>query len=106
MAVARSRVAYVALGLLVLPACAAWAAVHLTAPTDSGIKPIDPPEKGFYARVLDYEGIPIKAPAVVDDRALLVARERLSRMLKNLPDARYNLRLAGAELHIIGKDQV
>lgn len=70
------------------------------------IRAIEPPEKGFYAKVLDYEGIPIKAPAVVDDRALLVARDRLSRMLKNLPNARYNLKMAGAELHIIGKDQV
>jgi hypothetical protein len=70
------------------------------------IRRIDPPEKGFYAKVLDFEGIPIKAPAVVEDKALLIARDRLSRLLKNLPDARYNLRMAGAELHIIGKDQV
>jgi hypothetical protein len=70
------------------------------------IRPIDPPEQGFYAKVLEYDGIPIKAPAVVADRALQVARERLTRLLGQLPDARYNLRMAGAELHIIGKDQV
>src|SRR5256714_11173147 len=67
---------------------------------------IDPPEKGFFTKVLDCEGIPIKAPAVVDDRALFVARERIARMLRNLPNGRYNLKMAGAELHIIGKDQV
>ena len=70
------------------------------------IRPIEPPEQGFFAKVLDYDGIPIKAAAVVADQALIVARERLTRLLKNLPDARYNLRMAGAELHIIGKDQV
>lgn len=70
------------------------------------ISVIEPPEQGFFAKLLDYDGIPIKAPAVVADQALLVARERLTRLLKNLPDARYNLRMAGAELHIIGKDQV
>jgi hypothetical protein len=70
------------------------------------IRRIDPPEKGFYAKELDYEGIPIKAAAVVADAALFAARERLTRLLQNLPDARRNLHAAGAELHIIGKDQV
>lgn len=70
------------------------------------VRLLDPPEQGFYAKVLDYDGIPIKAAAVVADQALLIARERLTRLLRNLPDARYNLRLAGAELHIIGTDQV
>lgn len=75
-------------------------------PKSREIKKIEPPEKGFFSKRLDYEGIPIKAHEVVADKALFVARERLARMLQNLPDARYNLKLAGAELHIIGKDQV
>lgn len=70
------------------------------------IRRLEPPEQGFFAKELDYEGIRIKAPTVVADRALLVARDRIARLLKNLPDARYNLKTAGAELHIIGKDQV
>lgn len=70
------------------------------------IRRIDPPEKGFFAKMLDYGGIPIKAPAVVDDKALFIARDRIARLLKKLPNARYNLRISGAELHIIGKDQV
>jgi alpha-glucosidase len=40
------------------------------------------------------------------DEALFAARERLSMMLSNLPSARASLRTAGAELHIIGRDQV
>lgn len=72
----------------------------------SAIILLDPPEKGFYAKWLDYEGIPIKAAKVVADEALLVARDRLHTLLKNLPNVRHNLRVAGAELHIIGKDQV
>ena len=70
------------------------------------IRRIDPPEQGFFAKVLDYHGIPIKAPAVVDDRALRIARARIARLLEHLPNALYNLTVAGAELHIIGKDQV
>jgi alpha-glucosidase len=74
---------------------------------DNGaIRRIDPPEKGFYAKELDYEGIPIKAPAVVADAALFAARDRLTSLLQHLPEARRNLHAAGAELHIIGKDQV
>src|SRR5690349_3582610 len=62
------------------------------------IRLLDPPEKGFFAKELDYKGIPIKASAEVEDRALVVARDRIDRLLKHLPNALYNLRVAGAEL--------
>jgi hypothetical protein len=65
-----------------------------------------PPEQGFFAKELDDEGIPIKSAVDVADEALYVARERLDTLLKHLPNARWNLANAGAELHIIGKDQV
>src|ERR687884_383807 len=81
-------------------------ALSLPAAAQDDIRRIDPPEQGFFAKVLEYDGIPIKAAAVVDDRALLAARQRLARMLQHLPEVRANLRAAGAELHIIGKDQV
>jgi hypothetical protein len=67
---------------------------------------ISPPESGFYAKEIDYQGIPIKAPAVVDDGAIVEACHRLDLMLHNMPDAVANLAAEGAELHIIGKDQV
>jgi hypothetical protein len=67
---------------------------------------IDPPESGFFAKRLDYDGIAIKAPTNVVDEALFVAHGRLSMMLSNLPSVRVELRAAGAELHIIGRDQV
>jgi hypothetical protein len=67
---------------------------------------IDPPEKDFFSKLLDYEGIPIKAPKEVADEALFAAKARLSMMLVNLPEVRSSLRQAGAELHIIGRDQV
>ena len=70
------------------------------------IAAIEPPEGGFYAKRLDYEGIVIKAPTNVVDEALWAARDRLSMMLSNLPSVRVKLRAAGAELHIIGRDQV
>jgi hypothetical protein len=70
------------------------------------ITAIDPPEKEFFAKRLDYEGIAIKAPKIVVDEALSAAYDRLSTMLGNLPAVRVKLRAAGAELHIIGRDQV
>ncbi len=70
------------------------------------VTPIDPPERGFFSKQLDYEGIPIKTHRDVVDEALHAARQRLGMMLGNLPSVRERLRKAGAELHIIGRNQV
>lgn len=60
---------------------------------------------GFYAKEIDYAGIPIKAPAVVQDAALLRAQQWLATMLGHAPAIAANMRSEGCELHIIGKDQ-
>jgi hypothetical protein len=70
------------------------------------IRAIEPPERDFYSRRLDYEGIPIKAHKDVSDEALFQAKARLAMMLEKLPSVRWKLKAAGAELHIIGKNQV
>jgi hypothetical protein len=70
------------------------------------IKRIDPVEGGFYAKLLDYHGIPIKAPEVVSDQAMYVAWRRLDRQLRHNPMMVKNLIAAGTELHILGKNQV
>ncbi|MGH7970304.1 MAG: anthrax toxin lethal factor-related metalloendopeptidase [Limisphaerales bacterium] len=70
------------------------------------IRLMDPPEQGFFAKELDFEGIPIKAHAVVSDQAMFEAYDRLSRMLQHLPDIVTNLVAAKVELHIIGREQV
>jgi hypothetical protein len=80
------------------------ASVH--AAPEAAITRIEPPEAGFFSKRLEVRGIPIKAHAVVSDAALLEARRRLERMLGRLPNAAANLADAGAELHVIGKDQV
>src|SRR5262245_2891644 len=67
---------------------------------------VTPPEAGFFSKRLDYAGIPIKAHAAVADEALRQARARLHQMLEHCPNVRANLAEYGAELHIIGKDQV
>lgn len=67
---------------------------------------IDPPEKDFFSKRLDFGGIPIKAHAVVSDEALYAARDRLSMILAHLPTITSNVVKARVELHIIGKDQV
>src|ERR1041384_380765 len=78
--------------------------------TNSSTRPkillLNPPEKGFFSKQLDFHGIPIKAHKVVVDEALYAAYDRLSRLLANLPMATSNLAAAGAELHIIGRNQV
>jgi alpha-glucosidase len=67
---------------------------------------IDPPEKAFFSKVTYYRGIPIKSSKEVADEALLAARARLAMMLTNLPEVCEKLRVARAELHIIGRNQV
>jgi len=67
---------------------------------------LDPPEDGFFSKQLDYHGILIKSHAVVADEALLAAYGWLDRLLGRQEAARRNLADAGAQLHIIGKDQV
>jgi hypothetical protein len=66
---------------------------------------IEPPEKDFFSKCLDYEGIPIKAHADVAADALYEAAGRLAMMLEHLPTVRENLRDAGAALHVIGRNQ-
>ena len=70
------------------------------------IEHLAPPEQGFFSKQLNYEGILIKASADVDDKALLEARHRLALLLQHLPQVSDNLSRKGAELHIIGKNQV
>jgi len=70
------------------------------------IQSIAPPEHGFYAKSLNYQGILIKAPSAVVDDALYAAAGRFEMLLSNQPVVIANLASAGAELHIIGRDQV
>jgi alpha-glucosidase len=72
----------------------------------SKIMPIEPPENGFFSKSLDCHGIPIKASGVVVDEALYAAYDRMAMMLTNLPMVTVRLAAAGAEVHIIGRDQV
>lgn len=67
---------------------------------------LDPPEHGFFTKELFCHGIPVKAPAVVSDKALYVAYDRISRQLEHLPVVASNLVASGVEVHIIGQHQV
>jgi alpha-glucosidase len=71
---------------------------------------VDPPEKDFFSKRLDFHGIPIKAHRVVVDDALYAAYDRLALLFTNLltkqPMVITNLIARGVELHIIGRDQV
>ncbi len=69
------------------------------------IQAIHPPEGGFFTKVIFVNGIPIKAPSVVVDEALYAAYDRINMETAHLPVVVANLVAAGAELHIIGRDQ-
>ncbi len=69
------------------------------------IQAIDPPEGGFFTKMISVNGIPIKAPSVVVDEALYAAHDRINMETAHLPIVVANLAAAGAELHIIGRDQ-
>lgn len=69
------------------------------------ISPALLPDKCFYSKQIDFDGIPIRAASVVVDRALLEAKKRLRMMLRNLPSVVDNLKAAGVEFHIIGRNQ-
>jgi alpha-glucosidase len=71
-----------------------------------GINPIEPAENNFFSKGLCFSRIPIKAPREVADEALFAAYDRLSMLLSNQPTVISNLAAAGAELHIIGREQV
>ena len=93
----------------VLPGSQAWGLRGQEAKPETArpaIRIADPPDQGFYSKILDFHGIPIKAHMVVSDEALNAAYDRLSLQLKNLPIVTANLAAAGAELHIIGRNQV
>jgi hypothetical protein len=74
------------------------------------ITTIAPPAEDFFSKRLDFHGIPIKAHKVVVDEALYAAYDRLALLFTNLltkqPMVISNLVARGAELHIIGRDQV
>lgn len=73
---------------------------------DGAIKAISPLENGYYGKRLDFEGIPIKASTSVVDGAVIGAYARLYLMLHLLPVDTARLKKAGAEMHLIGKNQV
>ena len=70
------------------------------------IKVLQPPALGFFSKEVDVLGVPIRAHAVVSDAALTVAADRLSRMLRHMPE-QVTERLARrrASFHIIGVGQ-
>lgn len=76
------------------------------APQRPKIVALVPAEQGFFSKQLMFHGIPIKASSVVSDDALYAAYDRLALELAHLPTVIVNLASAGAQLEIIGKDQV
>src|SRR5262249_30413966 len=87
-----------------------WAQQAIEHPGRPKIELIQPPEKEFFSKLLDFHDIPIKAHMVVADEAMYAAYDRLALLFTNLlskqPMVISNLVAAGAELHIIGRDQV
>jgi hypothetical protein len=101
---------------VLLFASMAWPSAGPAADNQSGdssrprIIILDPPEKDFFSKELNFHGIPIKAHKIVVDEALYAAYDRLALLFTNLltkqPMVISNQVAAGVELHIIGRDQV
>jgi hypothetical protein len=100
---------------LAAAAALGWALSHspaLAAETESKrrteppIVILNPPEKEFFSKRLDYQGLPIKAHQDVSDEALYAAYDKLAMILRHQPQVVSNVVAAGAELHIIGRNQV
>ena len=92
--------------IIILPSIAGAAVAQATNAARPEIVILNPPEKEFFSKRLDYCGIPIKAHKTVSDTALYEARARLGSMLNHLPTITSNLVTAKVAVHIIGKDQV
>ena len=90
------------------------ALITLSNPAFAADKPaiavIDPPEKDFFSKQLDFHGIAIKAHKAIADESLYAAYDRLALLFADLlprqPVVISNLVACGAELHLIGRDQV
>lgn len=64
---------------------------------------LERPLQGFFSKEMRVLQIPLRAHACVSDAALLVAADRLSRMLRNLPKPVLDrLERRGAAFHVIG----
>jgi len=96
--------AFALASLLLLGACAS------VPPSPEGSLPtigaIDPPLHGFFSRQVVCRGIPVRAHADVSDQALYEVWLRMEMMLREIPVAARNMREAGVELRVIGKDQL
>ncbi|MGA2540045.1 MAG: hypothetical protein ABSG78_00640 [Verrucomicrobiota bacterium] len=106
--VARSAVPALAILLAGGLACSLHAADETNKPASAypKIEAIDPPGNGFFTKVLSFNGILIKAPAVVVDDAMYRAYDRMALETARIPMAVSNIAAAGGELHIIGRNQV
>jgi hypothetical protein len=82
-------------------ASAVWAGDLPTAPLpDDGKSPaaiaeiavrrIDPPEKDFYTKLLDYHGLPIKGASGVSDAVFHEAWRRVDNLLHKNPVTRFD----------------
>ena len=70
------------------------------------LRMLEPPLENFFSKELVVLGLPIRAHACVSDAALAVAADRLSRMLRHLPDGvRDRLARRGAAFHVVGIEQ-
>ncbi len=88
------------------PDCSLAADGGTNRPVTAKIVILDPPEKEFFSKLVDFQGLPIKAHKDVSDEALQAAYDKLSMILHHQPQVISNIVAAGAELHIIGRDQV
>jgi len=95
------RTTAVLLVLLSLPACAADASPPPAVTAPPAALGLDP----FYAKYLDADGIPVTSSVNVPDRALIVAREIITGMLRHRPDLARALVASEQRVAIMAPDE-
>lgn len=86
---------------------AAWLSIGLGASVHAApdVQETTPPIHGFFAKYVDCDGIPVRSSAAVKERALQLACDKVTLMLKDIPSVKDTLMRRGAELHIIGRNE-
>lgn len=79
--------------------------LSITAAEPPAIEKLSPPLQEFYSRKLIAKGIVILAHADVSDAGMRECARRLEMQLEHCPEVVANLVNAGAQMHVIGKDQ-
>lgn len=93
--------------ILIAAACLAFGLTQAATAREWPVVQSSGPERSdFFRKYVDCGGIAVRSSAAVADSALRLACDKIATMLKNIPKVRSALVQRGAELHVIGRNEV